>query len=117
MPLCISVCHALKLIHTDLKPENILLERDEYHTVQNREGSTKIPVSTRIRIIDFGVCCLRSVPVPQSNALWKSPPGQLRLACGEFPIPVCFREVGMAVCTSRGGGVRCIEIGWGNQQR
>ena len=49
---CINFCHGLKLIHTDLKPENILLEVDDYCTEPNY--GTRIPNSTRIRIIDFG---------------------------------------------------------------
>jgi len=51
----VEFCHSIKLIHTDLKPENILLESSEYtHEKRGHSNNYRVPVSERIRLIDFG---------------------------------------------------------------
>eukprot|EP00474_Spongospora_subterranea_P001005 CRZ01463.1 hypothetical protein [Spongospora subterranea] len=48
----VQFCHSVKLCHTDLKPENVLLCSSDYTVCQ--VSSRRIPVSTDIRLIDFG---------------------------------------------------------------
>ncbi|CAI5961275.1 unnamed protein product [Closterium sp. NIES-65] len=61
----VAFMHELTLIHTDLKPENILLVSSEYEKVpdyrsatqpssQSRHHMRRVPVSSEIRVIDFG---------------------------------------------------------------
>ena len=50
----VGFLHRLGYTHTDLKPENILLEREGLEEDNSREGSYWLPVSSRVRVIDFG---------------------------------------------------------------
>jgi dual-specificity kinase len=52
-----AVLHDRQLVHTDLKPENILLLANGYDKEPVAPGSkhtTRVPVSSAIRLIDFG---------------------------------------------------------------
>ena len=49
--------HGFGLIHTDLKPENILLlnnEETSYRSGWDGGSSQRIPVTTKVKVIDFG---------------------------------------------------------------
>jgi len=46
--------HDLTLIHTDLKPENILLARSNYKHEPHSSTTTKVPIYSDIKLIDFG---------------------------------------------------------------
>lgn len=46
--------HSLQLTHTDLKPENILLEDEELKLDKGSKNPLYVPVSSAIRVIDFG---------------------------------------------------------------
>ncbi|XXQ39234.1 Protein kinase domain-containing protein [Plasmodiophora brassicae] len=50
----IGFCHSIKLCHTDLKPENILLCSSDYTLEPDGTSMVRVPVSTDIRVIDFG---------------------------------------------------------------
>jgi serine/threonine protein kinase len=50
----IGFLHKIGYTHTDLKPENILLEKEELKRDTSKEEEFYIPVSKKIRIIDFG---------------------------------------------------------------
>jgi len=51
----VKFCHSIRLIHTDLKPENILLEDSDYkYEKQGTHSDYRVPLSERIRLIDFG---------------------------------------------------------------
>ncbi|GAB5365252.1 hypothetical protein AAMO2058_001041400 [Amorphochlora amoebiformis] len=51
----VAFCHSHSLVHTDIKPENILLERSDYRYEKSWGVSDyKVPVSSRIKLIDFG---------------------------------------------------------------
>lgn len=47
-------CHSIQLTHTDLKPENILLHSNEYSKTSRRGKTYRVPVSSEVRVIDFG---------------------------------------------------------------
>ena len=46
-----SDCH---VIHADIKPENILLVDSSFRTVQLHDMAINVPLSTHVRLIDFG---------------------------------------------------------------
>lgn len=51
----IDFLHGFGLIHTDLKPENVLLLNNEETTYRSWDGSSqRVPVSTKVKVIDFG---------------------------------------------------------------
>eukprot|EP00455_Lapot_gusevi_P004436 TRINITY_DN1183_c0_g1_i5.p1 TRINITY_DN1183_c0_g1~~TRINITY_DN1183_c0_g1_i5.p1 ORF type:complete len:466 (-),score=71.08 TRINITY_DN1183_c0_g1_i5:100-1335(-) len=52
----VAFCHSIDLVHTDLKPENILLANSDYKEEfrQGEKHAYRVPVSTEIRLIDFG---------------------------------------------------------------
>jgi len=50
----LAYLHVLSVIHADLKPENILLADSTYSLVTIGEVTFNVPLSTSIRLVDFG---------------------------------------------------------------
>lgn len=50
----VSYIHSLGIISTDLKPENIVLVNDKMDTSKVNSHLYSSPISTQIKLIDFG---------------------------------------------------------------